>query len=727
LVPPAAQSATRPPGPPWWHDRKKVAAAGAGVLLLVFLVVWVIVRDREGRETARVKVPPAGSATVQTAARDGITDTAANSPSTGEPSSPVPSFQNLASYLESRAVQLTAGIRPPAQVSDWEQQRAVLQKHYFAILGLDPLPDKTPLNPRVVGEPLDVGRSIFRRVVFESRPKNYVAAHLYLPKELHVPAPAIIHVPGHDRRDGYHHHVLSYAAHGYVALNLPALGEEGKLGGGMGCGHKGPYYGEYHWYNTGYNPAGAEVWDTIRAVDYLLSLPDERTGKPLVDPARIGIAGFSGGAARTLWVMAAEPRLSAGVAAQGFTTVAGCRGALPNSCDVGLFYNYYGLEYGPLFGLSAPRRLLVQHGTQDALYPNSGEVAEYLKSLYAVHGQPDGFEYQVFQQGHSDTPTLRQAEYAWFDRWLGKDCPSVTAIVDEPVPESLKDAANVRCFATPPPDAAHIEQQFTQPTPTHEVKSEADFRRFKQELTAHFREEVLRTAYLPFTSELHEEDGGWVLVVDQELRHRAVFVFQPGQRRKTVVLLSRAAAADANKFAAEFRAAGVNLLVVEPAGADPAMFPKGERPHWLRLAALVGETLTSLRVRDALGAVRALAGHAAVDPQGIYLCGCGELAIPALYAALVDERVAGVFLTDAPDHHTSETALFRVLRYADVPQSAALLCPRPLYFSGTCAAGFAWTQDVYRLLGQPGRCLVTTESPATSVAKQPAHDVRRRD
>jgi dienelactone hydrolase len=627
--------------------------------------------------------------------------------------------QNLARYLESCAAKLTAAIRPPARLADWEQQREVLQKQYLAVLGLDPLPDKTPLNPTAVGDPLDVGRSFLRRVVFESRPKNYVAAHLYLPKEAHAPAPAIINVPGHGKRDGYHQHPLSFAAHGYVALNLPALGEEGKTGGGMGCGHKAPYYDKYHWYNTGYNPAGAEVWDTMRAVDYLLTLRDERTGKPLVDPGRIGITGRSGGAARTLWAMAAEPRLNAGVAAEGFTTVAGYRRALPSTCDVHIFYNYYGSEYGPLYGLAAPRRLLVQHGTTDKLYPNPEPVAEYLKSLYAVHGQPECFEYQVFQQGHADTPALRQSEYAWFDRWLGKGCPGVTPIVDEPVPESLKDPANVRCFATPPADAANIEHQFTPPTPSHAVKSEADFRRFKQELTGHFREEVLRTAFLPFPAELQEENGGWVLVVDQELRHRAAFISQTGARRKTVVLLANAAADEAKKLGAEFRSAGVNLLVLEPSGVGGAMFPQKERPHLLRLAALVGETLTSLRVRDALGAVRALAAHGAVDPQGIFLWGRGELAIPALYAAAVDENVAGVFLENAPDHHESETALFRILRYADVPQSAALLFPRPVFFTGTRAPGFAWTDDVYRVLGQPGRCITSADSPAKSVAGPP--------
>ena len=61
----------RPPRPPWWQDRKKQVAAGAGGLLLVLLGVWVIVRDKGGREVARVAVPEGGSATVETATDGG--------------------------------------------------------------------------------------------------------------------------------------------------------------------------------------------------------------------------------------------------------------------------------------------------------------------------------------------------------------------------------------------------------------------------------------------------------------------------------------------------------------------------------------------------------------------------------------------------------------------------------------------------------------------------------
>jgi len=624
----------------------------------------------------------------------------------------------LASYIEARAEKLTAAAKPPATLSDWEQRLGELRKKLFAILGLDPLPEKTPLCPRRVGRPLDLGRSVFQRVVFESRPKNYVAAHLYVPKGVVAPAPAVIYVPGHGQRDGYHRHLVSYAAHGYVALNMPALGDEGKTGGGMGCGHKGPYYNDYHWYSTGYNPAGAEVWDGVRAVDYLFSLRDEKSGKPLVDPARIGIAGRSGGAARTLWTLAAEPRIKTGVAAEGFTTVANYRGALPNTCDVHIFSNYYGLEYGDLYGLAAPRPLLVQHGTTDRLYPSPQGVADYLNALYAVHGKPECFAYQVFEQGHADTPELRRSEYAWFDRWLGQGHAGVTPIVDEDVPQVLTNRAHVKCFLAPPADAANIEQQYTTPTPRWDVKTEADFLRFKQELTAKLRLEPLRTAMLPFTAELKQEGGKTWLIVDQGLRHQVAFFSKQGARRKTVVLLDAAGLRQADTLSAAFLGAGVNLLVLEPCDIRSGGSPKTQRQHLLRLAALTGETLTSLRVRDALGAVRALAAKVAVDPKGIYLWGKGDLAIPALYAAVADERVAGVLLEDAPGHHSSETALFRVLRYADVPQAAALLFPRPVFFLGKKSSEFGWTENVYRLLGQPTRCAASDEGPAVIVARQ---------
>ncbi|MCY2992153.1 MAG: SUMF1/EgtB/PvdO family nonheme iron enzyme [Planctomycetota bacterium] len=76
-----------------WQDWRKLTAAGAGGLLLVLLGIWVIVRDKGGREVARVPVPEGGNVTVETASEAAGPGTssprpvAGNSPGTSSPRS----------------------------------------------------------------------------------------------------------------------------------------------------------------------------------------------------------------------------------------------------------------------------------------------------------------------------------------------------------------------------------------------------------------------------------------------------------------------------------------------------------------------------------------------------------------------------------------------------------------------------------------------------------------
>ena len=66
---PAGKPIQRPPRPPWWQDRRKLAAAGAGGLLVILLGIWVVVRDKDGKEVARVPMPEGGSVTLETGAK----------------------------------------------------------------------------------------------------------------------------------------------------------------------------------------------------------------------------------------------------------------------------------------------------------------------------------------------------------------------------------------------------------------------------------------------------------------------------------------------------------------------------------------------------------------------------------------------------------------------------------------------------------------------------------
>ena len=89
-----------------------------------------------------------------------------------------------------------------------------------------------------------------------------------------------------------------FGQHGYVALVLDPI----QLGESQGI-HHGTYREErWDWISRGYTPAGTEVWNAIRALDYLETRAD-------VDPQRMGVTGLSGGGVISWCLGAADERV----------------------------------------------------------------------------------------------------------------------------------------------------------------------------------------------------------------------------------------------------------------------------------------------------------------------------------------------------------------------------------------------------------------------------------
>lgn len=172
---------------------------------------------------------------------------------------------------------------------------------------------KTDLHPRITGKIQMEGFSI-EKLIFESLPGIYVTALVYVPDDHSRKHPAVLVPAGHATNGKIHYQVLSQrlASRGYVVIAWDPVGQgersqfwdakSGKSRYNLVCAEHA-VLGNLA-YLAGANLARWEVWDGMRAVDYLLTRPD-------VDGERISITGTSGGGTQTALIAALDPRIKA--------------------------------------------------------------------------------------------------------------------------------------------------------------------------------------------------------------------------------------------------------------------------------------------------------------------------------------------------------------------------------------------------------------------------------
>ena len=149
-----------------------------------------------------------------------------------------------------------------------------------------------------------------------------------------------------------------------------------------------------------------QTWNSIRALDWLTSLPD-------VDPARIGCTGESGGGTQTFLLTALDQRIkvSAPVVMVSDTFQGGC------VCE-----NAAGLRHGTdnveFAALCAPRPLIMVGASGDWTAKTMSRAYPAIRGVYSLIGSPDRVTAQVFDFPHNYNKTTRNAVYAFMSRWL---------------------------------------------------------------------------------------------------------------------------------------------------------------------------------------------------------------------------------------------------------------------------------------------------------------------
>ena len=616
-------------------------------------------------------------------------------------------------YLADEAHEITErAVAETASREAWESVREQRLAELKDMLGLADERPKTPLNVQLRGTIERPGYTV-EKIAFESMPKVYVTANLYLPADRNGPVPAVIYVCGHafspyGAKTSYQRHGHTLARHGYAAMVIDPI----QIAETVGL-HHGVYNQEmYEWYTRAYSPAGLEVWNVIRALDYLETRPE-------VDSERFAITGRSGGAAMSWFSAAVEPRIKAVVPIMGIGTYAV---SVPDDtqrrhCDCMYPVNFRKHDLIHLGALIAPRPLFTAHGRLDPLFPVAGykQFEAAMTALYASYGAEDQFRNLVVESGHEDSDLLRAEAVDWLDRWLVDREPRE---IDTTFLEVEAEELAVFGGAAPTDALNYRAHEFFIPAAQPvSWTSEAGWTQRRSELLRALREDILHTVHEDLdvastaSGSLEAPDGyeavsfdyAGSIPVEALLRlptepqgPALLHVAAPGEDPQAVTHMLR-----------NLRRFGRNpVLVVYPPGTGTDLWPKSIWKALLRNAMQTGSTVDTIRIGSVLTGLQILRERAGKD-RAVAISGGGPAAGWALYAAALDESIAHVILIRASSSHVDGPILLGAMRHADLPDIAALVAPRHLTFYGQMPAAYARTKQIYAGLGVGERLSVS--------------------
>ncbi|HXB71989.1 MAG TPA: acetylxylan esterase [Candidatus Acidoferrales bacterium] len=636
-------------------------------------------------------------------------------------------LEALAADAYARRSRRVAALRTPGDIRGYQ---AWARETFIRLAGR--LPERTPLNVRTTGA-FERERYRVEKLVYESRPGFFVTANLYLPKpglpaQGSAPFPGVLFQMGH-AEDGKGYAPYQRCCQGLVQLGYVVLAFDP-----MGQGERTYYPQANGWLTrlgsadeehsfpgrqmllTGDTATGMQLWDAIRSLDVLASHPQ-------VDPKRLASTGQSGGATLTMMLAAVDDRLVAAAVSSGNTeNFAASPFLSPGSTDDAeqdlIGSGPLGFDRWDLLWPMAPKPLLVTtsahdfFGTYSPSYEQSGrEEFRKLARAYATLGVAGAL-------GHAETPlphglsySLRVAVYDWFERHLSRGGGAIARAIEEEPPTNPESDETLWCGAT-----GNTVRDFGGQTPHSITRARAssiqtperpaDLRALlgMEKPSAVPKLEVKSTtAYGDceiLAVEVNSAPKVWApawLFLPKHAWTRLLLILEPGGRNarwREDDLYPRLAAHGIAVCAADVRGVGD----LEPQfGSGAAGYARGHQKEedyaWASL--ILGRSLLGQRTTDigALAAALAQAYPASV----LSLAARDKMTVPALCAAAFEARISKLYLARhlvswrnlaESETYTQPLANFvpDVLRYADLPEIARSIAPRPVIVAGAVDA-----------------------------------------
>ncbi len=591
-------------------------------------------------------------------------------------------------------------------------------------------PDRSPLRAKTSGV-IDRASYQIEKVIFESQPEFYVTANLYLPKSGNKPFPGILaplgHTPDGKSYPSYQTVFQNLARKGFAVLawDPPGQGERLQyIKSGTSQSLYGPT-GEHDRFGwpallIGSTTTQFEVWDGIRALDYLLSRSE-------IDQEKIGCCGHSGGGTQTMFLCALEPRIKVAVVVEGHTENLAGADYQPPGAFADAEQNLIGglkvaLDRGDLLAAFAPKPLQIcytlnDNGTTYSPHYVQGnhEIFEELTKLYGVYDAKEKVALFHSTLPHDYDYFQRRATYEWFNKWLRDGQGDAEEAKFEDAPESALWCTSTGQVLTSLGGRSAVQVNYdrlrarkAQDGPGQLDKSEIQAN-LRKVLNLPPESRAVRAVSMSSRTydnvviediEYESEPGirvpGWFLKPSTGKSSFPVAVIIDGRGKDRVFdrwpLIEKLTQSEVAVCTVDLRTCAITRPRLPSAG--PLFYGYGVELAYSLVNLSLGSPIIGQQTFDLLRCLDFLQARHDVDGAHIGVFATGTGGLPCMAGAALDERVRSLLLNRmlvtfesviaSKDYDLPLSAIaFGMLPKLDLPELCAALIPRPVWFVNT--------------------------------------------